>query len=134
MLLVASALYAAYAARLLRWPEQASYFLYVSLAIASFTFFEIGLNLRGVILERHSREPLFYALKTINHASSLICLVLTRTSILSFPHEGMDNYDPSKANGLMGLLMGGAASCLGLRMLARGRYLYAKDGKQGGCV
>lgn len=119
VLIIASALYIAYSARLFFYPEVSSYHPYVGITIAAFTFTELTLNIRGVILERHNHTLLIHAIKMINLASSLICLVLTQTALLSFTHEREIGYDPSLSNGLMGVLMGSAATLLGVIMVIR---------------
>lgn len=115
ILILASVLYAVYAARLLRHPEEPHYHMYVAIGIAAFTFTEIGLNLWGALRERN-RSILRHALKMISLASSVIGLVLTQTAILSFTQEG-SGAELSKVNGLMGLLMGAAAALMGCWML-----------------
>jgi putative uncharacterized protein (fragment) len=107
ILMAASVLYAIYAARLLWYPEVTDYERDVALAIATFTFTEIGLNIRGVAVESKNQELLYHALKMVNLASALTSLVLTQTALLAFTHKGAANYNASFYNGAIGLLMGG---------------------------
>lgn len=116
ILIIASLLYMSYSGWLYFHPKQVAYHEYIALAIATVTFTEIGLNLRGVLLFRKSATPLLHAIKTINLASSLISLVLTQSAILSFAEEGQ--HDPAW-NAILGVLMGGCAILLGLYMLSR---------------
>lgn len=127
ILIVASVLYAIYSTRLLWHPQTSKYTLYVGLAIATFTFTEIGLNIRGVVVARKRKELLYHALKMVSLASSLISLVLTQTALLSFTHEGMADYNPSVSNGIMGLLMGSASTLIGIVMLCRGKKLQKNE-------
>lgn len=127
ILIAASILYAVYAARLLWYPEVSHYGMYVGLAIATFTFTEIGLNVRGVIIERKNKELLYYALKMVSLAASLISLVLTQTAILSFTHEDAAEYNPSFSNGIMGLLMGSVSTGIGVFMLLRVKKIQKKE-------
>lgn len=127
ILIVASVLYVVYSTRLLWHPMVSHYDKYVGLGIATFAFTELGLNIRGVIVERHNHTLLFHAIRMINLASSLICLVLTQTAILSFTHDSMPDYDPSISNGLMGILMGTAATLIGCVMLWRVRKIKQKQ-------
>ena len=120
-LIIASLIYIGYSTRLFFYPQTGEYSIYTGLLIAAFTFTELVLNIRGVILERKSNSPLFHALKTVSLASTLICLVLTQTAILSFADPQLEA-QPA-ANGLMGVLMGTAAMVLGILMLVRGRRL-----------
>ncbi|MBU5477901.1 hypothetical protein KQI69_01640 [Eubacterium sp. MSJ-13] len=126
ILIVASVLYAIYSTRLLFKPEVPHYGINVGLAIATFTFTEIGLNIRGVIVERKNKELLYHALKMVSLAASLISLVLTQTALLSFTHEDVADYDPSFSNGIMGLLMGCVSTIIGIFMLLRVRGIQCK--------
>lgn len=117
ILIAASVLYIVYSVRLFVHPVTNSYHEYVAMGIATFTFTELTLNIRGVIIERHNHSPLVHAIKMINLASSLICLVLTQSAILSFASDNKDIL-PS-ADGFMGILMGGAATFLGIIMIYR---------------
>lgn len=117
VLIVSSILYIVYSIRLLSHPVTSSYHMYAALAIATFTFTELTINIRGVIVYRHNHTPLVHAIKMINLATSLICLVLTQTAILSIAPEAVDVH-PS-INGTMGILMGSAASVLGIIMIVR---------------
>ena len=126
VLILASLLYTVYAARLLWHPENPHYDMYIGLAIATFTFTEIGLSIRGVVIERKNKEPLYHALKMVNLAASMISLVLTQTALLSFTHQGEIGYNPSFSNGVMGLLMGGISTLTGVVMLIRVKKMRTK--------
>lgn len=126
ILIMASLLYTFYSTRMLRYPEPPHYDKYVGLAIATFTFTEIGLSIRGVVIERKNKEPLYHALKMVNLAASMISLVLTQTALLSFTHQGEIGYNPSFSNGVMGLLMGGISTLTGIFMLIRVKKMRTK--------
>lgn len=130
ILIVTSVLYVIYSTRLLWYSMVSHYDKYMGLVIATFPFTELGLNIRGVIVERHNHTLLFHAIRMINLASSLICLVLTQTAILSFTHDSMPDYDPSVSNGFMGILMGTAATLIGCVMLWRVRKIKKKQGME----
>ncbi len=117
ILIAASLLYIAYSVRLFFHPATSVYHEYVAMGIAAFAFTELTLNLRGVIIERHNHTPLIHAIKMINLASSLICLVLTQTAILSFADTQAHTHPA--ANGLMGILTGSCAAALGVFMMVR---------------
>lgn len=121
ILIIASIMYIAYSVRQFIHPTTNIYHMYIALAIAAFTFIELSINIRGVIVERHNRTPLIHAIKMINLASSLICLVLTQTAILSFADTQVD-FHP-KANGFIGILMGCCATLLGVIMILRIRQI-----------
>lgn len=116
VLLAGSLLYLVYSGWAYFHPKYTAYPKSLALAIATFTFTEIGLNVRGILIYRKKRTPLLHALKTINLATSLITLVLTQSAILSFSHGGY--HDPS-SNALLGLLTGTCAALLGVFMLWR---------------
>lgn len=116
ILIIASILYVIYSTRLLWQPDTSCYDKYTGITIAAFTFAELGLNIRGVIIEHKKRALLFHAIKMINLASSMICLVLTQTALLSFTASDTA-YDHSGFNGLMGMIMGMAATMTGCAML-----------------
>ena len=115
ILIIASLLYIAYSVRLFFYPVTTTYHIYIALAIAAFTFTEITINIRGVIVERHNRTPLIHAIKMLSLASSLICLSLTQAAILSFASTEVDIYPA--ANGLIGLFTGALATGLGIFMV-----------------
>lgn len=117
ILIASSILYIIYSVRLFLFPEMTTYHEYVAMGIATFTFAELALNIRGVIIERNNRTPLIHAIRMINLASSLICLVLTQTAILSFASDRTDVHP--QVNGFMGMLMGGIATLLGIIMIVR---------------
>ena len=116
ILIGASLLYMVYSGWAYHHPKPAVYHEYIALAIATFTFTEIGLNIRGVIINRKNKTPLLHAIKTINLAASLISLVLTQSAILTFADDG--NHDPA-VNALLGLMMGACTALLGVYMLWR---------------
>lgn len=130
ILTVSSVLYIAYSIWLFFHPMVGTYHMYVALAIATFTFTELTINIRGVIIERHNHTPLVHAIKMINLASSLICLVLTQTAILSFSDTQI-HLHPA-ANGFIGILMGSCAALLGVVMIVRIRKI--QTGKNYGTV
>lgn len=121
ILTASSLIYIAYSIQLFFHPATSVYNMYVALVIAVFTFTEITINIRGVIIERHNHTPLIHAIKMINLASSLICLVLTQTAILSFTDSQVDLH--STANGQVGILMGSCATVLGISMIVRMRKI-----------
>lgn len=128
ILIAASLLYMVYSGWAYYHPKQVIYHEYIALAIATFTFTEIGLNLRGVIINRKNKTPLLHAIKTINLAASLISLVLTQSAILAF--AGDENHDPA-VNALLGLVMGACAALLGVYMLWRIGRIEANNDKNG---
>lgn len=119
VLILASCLYIACSIRMFLHPTYTAYHPYLAMGIATVTFVEIGVNIRGVLMYRKNCSPLLHALKTINLATSLISLVLTQAAILSFADEAQN----PAANGILGALMGSCATLLGVYMLLRLRRL-----------
>lgn len=123
ILIAASLLYISYSAWSFFHPKWVSYHMYVALAIATFTFTEIGMNLYGMIANRKNRTPLLHAIKTINLAASLVSLVVTQSAILAFADQG---YNPA-VNALMGMFSGTCAVLLGVFMLWRIERIQHKE-------
>lgn len=117
ILILASTMYIVYSMGLFLSPVNSSYHMYAALLIATFTFAELFFNIKGVITERHNPSPLIHAIKMINLASSMVCLVLTQAAILSFADTQVSSH--SSVNGFMGILMGSAAALLGIYMIIR---------------
>lgn len=117
ILIVASLLYMVYSVHLIFYPVVTPYHLYLALGIATITFTELTINICGVIRERHNHTPLFHAIKMINLASSLICLVLTQTALLSIGNANTQIH--TQANGFMGVIMGTLAGAIGIAMIIR---------------
>ena len=118
LLVAASALYMLYSARLFWHPVERGFHLYIAIGIAAFTFFELALNIRGVLVERRSRAPLFYSLKP-STSPRLYSILCSPTAALAL--EAEENYVVvhTHANILIGLLMGGCALLLGVRLILR---------------
>ena len=123
ILIAASVLYIFYSMWSFFHPREVSYHMYVALAIATFTFTEIGMNLYGMIANRKNRTPLLHAIKTINLAASLVSLVVTQSAILAFADQG---YNPA-VNALMGMFSGTCAVLLGVFMLWRIERIQHKE-------
>lgn len=127
ILIVASLLYMAYSGWAYYHPKYTAYPKYIALAIATFTFTEIALNIRGVLVNRKNGTLLVHALKTINLAASLLSLVLTQSAILSI---AQGEYHNPSSNALLGLLAGGAAALLGVFMRWRIRRIEAENNRK----
>lgn len=115
----ASVLYVCYSLWTIWNPKTVCCGNIIAITIATITFFEIGLNVRGIIKYRKAKTPLLHALKIISLGTSLISLVLTQAAILAFADEIQN---PS-VNGLLGVLTGTAAALLGCYMPWRIRRL-----------
>ena len=124
IMLIASLLYIAYSIQSVFHPNGTEYGEITAITIATITFAEIGINMRGFLKYRKSDYPLVYALKTIGLSTSLISLVLTQSTILSFVEE---TQNPS-VNGFLGAIMGGCAALLSVYMIWRIRKMEKRSG------
>ena len=129
ILITASLLYIAYSISLFSHPLADIYHMYVALAIAIFTFTELTLNIRGVIVERNNQTPLFHAIKMINLASSLICLVLTQIALLSYADP--DFAIPTVLNAIASVAAGVGATLLGVSMIIRIKRIQSERNYKG---
>ena len=127
VLIVSSLVYIIYSIHLFITPITSSFHMYVGIGIAAVTFTEIGVNIRGVIITRRDHTILINAIKMINLSASLITLVLTQTALLSFTNKESDLLGMSKANGMIGLLMGTAATTIGIYMVYRAKKIKTQD-------
>lgn len=115
VMVIASLLYVAYSLWTIWHPKTVYYGKIIAITIATITFTEIGMNLRGVLKYRKAKLPVLHCIKTISLGTSLISLVLTQAAILAFA----DDVQNPSANGILGSLMGGAAALLGWYMIWR---------------
>lgn len=130
LLVVAGTAYIIYSIKLYFYPTISHFDLNMALGIASFTFVELGFNIRGIIVERKNKMPLFHALKIVNLASSCICLVLTQTALLAYTSIETGMQHNSSSNGMLGILMGGLSTLLGIYLILRAdRIVEGKDSK-----
>lgn len=125
ILIVASVCYILYSLRLFLFPENTIFHEYVAMGIATITFAEIGLNISGVLRERKNHSLPGQSVKMINLAASLISLVLTQTAILSFASDQVDAHPA--ANGFIGILMGAAATAIGVLLVVKTRRPHKTD-------
>lgn len=123
IMIAASVLYVCYSLWAIWHPKTVYYGNIIAITIATITFTEIGLNVRGILKYRKAKTPLLHALKIISLGASLISLVLTQAAILAFADEVQN---PS-ANGLLGAITGTAAALLGCYMLRRIKKLEQQD-------
>lgn len=114
ILLVSSLLYIAYSIRMFVAPPKTQYSLNVALAIATFTFVELPVTIRGAIKTKKRKTPLLHAVRLVNLAGAFICLALTQTAIMSVSQK---NFDPSFVNGLAGITFGAVATGISLYLI-----------------
>lgn len=125
IMVAASLLYVAYSLWTIWHPKEVHYGKIIAISIATITFTEIGMNLRGMLKYRKAKSPLLHAIKTISLGTSLISLVLTQSAILAFA----DDVQNPSVNGLLGAIMGGVAVLLGWYMIWRVGRMKIKEVK-----
>lgn len=84
LIFIANLAYLLYASRLFFITEQTSFDQNAALGIATITFFELGLNIAGIIKANKKKDILLQAAKLLNLSSALIGLVLTQAALLSY--------------------------------------------------
>lgn len=115
LILIASIVYLVYALRMFFSDSNSHYDKIPAIAIAAITFFEIGLNIGGIVKANKKKDLMLQAAKLLNLSSALIGLVLTQTAILSFTET--ENH--SGANLLSALFFGLINILIGIWMIAR---------------
>lgn len=123
ILIIASLSYLIYSIKLISNPSNVNYTMNQGLMIALITFVEIGLNIRGMIIERNNDNIMYHALRAISFASSLISLVLTQTAILSFTAKSEGYINNFSSNGFLGILMALLATLIGGFIIYRGTMI-----------
>lgn len=123
VMIFASLAYVSYSLWSIYHPKIVEFREITAITIATITFTEIGVNLSGVLKHRKSKTPLLHAFKTISLGTSLISLVLTQSAILSFESKSSN----PAVNGILGTIMGGCATLLGVYMIWRINKIRKED-------
>jgi hypothetical protein len=120
IILATSAVYMIYCANMvIRGEANITYDLITALAIATFTFTEIGVSIYGILIARRTKSLTFMSVKRINLVSALVSLVLTESALLGI--EGVSN--AARYCGWTGLICGGISAIIGLSMvILQGRH------------
>lgn len=113
IILIASVIYLIYSLGLFFSNQNSKYDKTMAMAIAVITFFEIGLNLTGIIKANKNNDLMLQAAKLLNLSSALIGLVLTQTAILSFS----SSQNHSMANMISSALFSSVAILIGISMM-----------------
>lgn len=82
LLIVSSALFTFYMARLFFIDEVSNYGLIMSITIASFSFSELGISITEFVKARKTDDLLLQSFKGCSLASSLFAIVLTQVALL----------------------------------------------------
>jgi len=89
------------------------------IAIATFTFTEVGGAVYGLIAARKKNDLTLAAAKRINLVTALISLVLTQSALLGMGHTA----NAARYCGWTGLIFGGVSAAVGLLMLVEARRI-----------
>lgn len=124
VVLAASAVYLVYSIHMMEVMKSSIHYDKITaITIATLTFTEIGIALRGFIVTRKNKKPLFEGIKLISLTTSLISLVLTQTAIMSFSQNG----DPAYYCGITGVIFGTVSAGIGIYMIIRGAHFLHKE-------
>ena len=92
--------------------EIKEYPIILAIAIAAFSFLELGLSIYEFLINRKSKDMTILSFRTMNLALSLFALVNTQNALL------MANGTPNqKADGLFGVIAGAIAILLGIGLI-----------------
>ncbi|MFC4771305.1 hypothetical protein [Enterococcus hermanniensis] len=115
LILVASIIYLIYGMRMFFTNTVTDYEKIPAISIAAITFFELGLNLFGIVKSNKDKDLLLQAAKLLNLSSALIGLVLTQAALLSFTETKTHPI----ANLITTILFSGINIVIGIWMLAK---------------
>lgn len=118
ILMMTSIIYIIYMIRLFFVTQTFNYTAILGISIATVSFLELGMAIRGLIKSRKMNDLLFTGLKTINFSSALVAIVLTQTALLSFSSDAevaVINYH----NAIFGVSVGVITLALSLFMIYR---------------
>lgn len=112
LLIISSALFTFYMARLFFIDDTKQYGLILSIAIATFSFTELGLSIYNFTKAKRTNDLLLQSFRGCNLASSCFAIVLTQVALLSATQSTNNNL-----NGLTGVILGGFSILIGVYIL-----------------
>lgn len=112
MLIISSALFTFYMARLFFINEIKQYGLILSITIATFSFAELGISIYNFSKAKKTNDILLQAFKGCSLASSCYALVFTQVALLSATNSANNLY-----NAITGVVLGGFAVLIGIYLL-----------------
>jgi hypothetical protein len=116
IILLTSASYMAYCLIMsIRNKANVSYDMIASITIATFTFTEIGLAVRGLLNTRKNANLTLAAAKRISFVTALISIALTQSALLGLSE--VEN--AARYCGWVGLLLGGVSAMVGAQMIMK---------------
>lgn len=112
LLIISSAFFTFYMARLFFIDEIKNYGLILSIAIATFSFAELGISIYNFCKAKKTDDVLLQAFKGCSLASSCYALVFTQVALLSATNN-TNNF----CNAITGVVLGGFAVLIGIYLL-----------------
>lgn len=113
LILVASVIFILYMCRLFFIEYSYSYNKIIGIAVAAFSFTELGISIGGLIRATKKNNFLMMAIKCCNLSSAFIAIVLTQISLLSIKPELNVNF----YNALSGVIFGMLSALIGIFMI-----------------
>lgn len=113
LILVASAIFVMYMSRLFFMEYTYTYSTIMGVAIATFSFTELGIAIGGLVSATKKNHYLMMGIKCCNLSSALIAIVLTQIALLSLP----ETINASFYNAITGVVLGGLSMLIGVFMI-----------------
>lgn len=113
LILVASAIFVMYMSRLFFMEYTYTYSTIMGVAIATFSFTELGIAIGGLVSATKKNDYLMTGIKCCNLSSALIAIVLTQIALLSLP----ETINASFYNAITGVVLGGLSMLIGVFMI-----------------
>ncbi len=114
LIIISSTLFGFYMARLFFFDNMRQYGLIMSIAIAAFSFGELGIAIYNFVKAKKSNDILQQALRGSSLASSSFAITLTQVALLSAMETPAGNY-----NALTGLLASAFSIMVGVYLLTK---------------
>lgn len=114
LIIISSALFGFYMTRLFFFDSMREYGLILSIAIATFSFGELGIAIYNFLKAKKSKDILQQALRGSSLASSSFAITLTQVALLSAMQTPANNF-----NALTGLIASAFSVLVGVYLLLR---------------
>jgi len=112
LIIISSALFVFYMARLFFISEVKNYGLIMSITIATFSFAELTISIINFVKAKKSNDMLLQAYKGCSLESSCFAIVLTQVALLSATNSTNNFY-----NGITGVVLGSFSILIGVYLL-----------------
>ena len=109
LLMIVGMLFTIYMVKYFFYPDEHVFSTISSIALAAFSFGELGVAIYNIFKERKSSDPMMFALRSCNLVSALFAIVLTQIALLSAQGQQM-----AVGNGISGVVFGALAIIVGI--------------------